>query len=44
MKDIFYFIQKPYNLRSDPELKDGQTVQCTLEEKAYLRLPQEYRN
>ena len=44
MKDTFHFIQKPYNLRMIQNYKDGETVQCTSEQKAYLRLPQKYGN
>ena len=44
MKDTFHFIQKPYNLRNDPELQRLQSVQCTSEQKLYLRLPPKYAN
>ena len=44
MKDTFHFIQKPYNLRNDPELRRLQSVQCTSEQKVYLRLLPKYAN
>ena len=36
MKNTFHFIQKPYNLRKDPEVQRRR--KCASEQKAYLRL------
>ena len=45
MKDTFHFIQKPYTIwEMIQNYKDGQIVQCTSEQKVYLRLPPKYGN
>ena len=47
MNDTFRFIQKPYNLRNDPELQKRNRKFGnfgTSEQKAYLRLPPKYGN
>ena len=42
MKDTFHFIQKPYNLRNDPELQRWRNRTCTSKQKVFLHLPPKY--
>ena len=44
MEDTFHFIQKPYNLRNDPESQRRRNRTVYFEQKAYLHLPPKYGN
>ena len=44
MEDIFHFVEKSYNLRSNSIMQGKQTTQFILEQKVYLLLLQNYGN
>ena len=44
MKDTFHFIQKPYNLRNDPELQRRRNCTVYFGTESMSSLPQKYGN